>query len=86
MHFQKTILALFLSMFLIVSPAVSVAQCAMCKAVAGSNMEEEASQQRGAGLNKGILYLLGIPYAMGMVACVVWYKNRKTLGRSNDAS
>ncbi len=52
------------------------AQCAMCKASAESNMKEH-SNNFGAGLNKGILYLLSMPYILGGVGIFIWYRHRK---------
>jgi hypothetical protein len=37
----------------------------------------------GRALNKGILYLLALPYTMVMVLGVVWYRNRKALSKGN---
>ena len=58
---------------LFVSPDV-IAQCPMCKMAAESNLENGGSA--GAGLNKGILFMLSVPYII--VACLgfVWFKNR----------
>ena len=46
----------------------------MCKMAAESNLENGGSA--GAGLNKGILFMLSVPYII--VACLgfVWFKNR----------
>jgi hypothetical protein len=52
------------------------AQCAMCKATAESNMKEH-SNNFGAGLNKGILYLLAMPYLLAGVGVLIWYRHRK---------
>ncbi len=51
------------------------AQCAMCKASAESNMKEHTNNF-GAGLNKGILYLLALPYLLGGVGIFIWYRHR----------
>jgi hypothetical protein len=58
---------------------LSTAQCAMCKRVAetGYKNENNPAVRRGKSLNKGILYLLTVPYLLGAVGAVVWYKNRK---------
>jgi hypothetical protein len=48
-----------LGLFLIQNGAI--AQCAMCKAVAESNIDNN-SNSVGKGLNTGILYLMLIPY------------------------
>jgi hypothetical protein len=57
----------------------STAQCAMCKRVAETSYQNEnnPSIRRGKSLNKGILYLLSIPYLLGAVGTIVWYRNRK---------
>ena len=39
-------------------------QCAMCKAVA----EEQAEQNGGSGINAGILYIMIIPYIILFIA------------------
>lgn len=51
-----------LSFFLLIAISDQVmAQCAMCKAVATSNIENN-SNDVGKGLNDGILYLMTVPY------------------------
>lgn len=56
-----------------VSPDL-ISQCPMCKMAAESNLENGGSA--GAGLNKGILFMLSMPYII--IGCLgfVWYKNR----------
>ncbi len=68
------LIALLLICICFVSPEL-IAQCPMCKMAAESNLENGGSA--GAGLNKGILFMLTTPYII--VACLgfVWYKNRK---------
>lgn len=58
-----------------------MAQCAMCKKVAESNMENNDNKV-GRSLNSGILYMMALPYIIGGVYGVVWYKNRKK--KSNE--
>ena len=48
------------------------AQCVMCKAVAEDSAE---GGSLGRGLNSGILYLMGIPYAI--MAFFAWFVFRK---------
>jgi hypothetical protein len=57
------------------------AQCAMCRRIAESNMED--GNKRGRGLNSGILYMMSIPYLLGGVGVVIWWKYRKA-GQSSD--
>lgn len=70
----------FASLLLIVMLALgsissSYAQCAMCKAVAKSNIDSH-SNAVGKGINRGVLYLLAIPYVLAGVGGVIWYRNR----------
>jgi hypothetical protein len=51
------------------------AQCAMCRANAESNIKS-GKNDIGKGLNRGILYLLSIPYLLGGAAAVIYFKNR----------
>ncbi len=48
------------------------AQCAMCKAAVETGGE-------GDGLNKGILFLLTMPYLIAMGLGFVWWKNKKRM-------
>ena len=57
------ILSTFLILTLLLFPDTNAeAQCAMCKAVVENGSNDGLSI--GAGLNKGILYLMGIPYIL----------------------
>ena len=47
----------------------------MCKIAAESNLENGGTE--GAGLNRGILYMLSMPYIIALSLGVIWYKNRK---------
>jgi hypothetical protein len=50
------------------------AQCAMCRSSVESNITNQSSSI-GLGLNKGILYLLSLPYLMIAGVGYLWYKN-----------
>lgn len=55
-------------------------QCAMCKANLESNLNEGGSI--GKGINKGILYLMAVPYLLfGTIAYFI-YKNIKKKAKS----
>ncbi len=57
------------------------AQCAMCKAVLESNMENGGTA--AAGINDGIIYLMFIPYILiGTVGYFI-YKNYKKTSNQN---
>ena len=61
---KKYLLIIILLLILVVD---SQAQCAMCKSVVESNMEN--GDTIGIGLNDGILYLMAMPYiSLGLIA------------------
>ena len=68
---QVLIIALFLSAFLLLSTDLS-AQCSMCKAVVESSVN--GGSKMGLGLNSGILYIMGIPYILLVVAGVLLFR------------
>lgn len=53
----------------------SYGQCPMCRIAAESNLQNGGTE--GAGLNKGILYMLAMPYLLVATLGILWYKNRK---------
>ncbi|MCX6291299.1 MAG: hypothetical protein NT126_05995 [Bacteroidetes bacterium] len=53
------------------------AQCAMCRRVAETSMESNHKKEAAKSLNSGILYLLSVPYLIGAVAAMAWWKNRR---------
>ncbi|MBL4654073.1 MAG: hypothetical protein JKY53_14600 [Flavobacteriales bacterium] len=59
-------------LFTLVS-ADALGQCAMCKAVA-----ESAGEKQAEGLNKGIIFLMIVPYlVMGTIALVIRKYNKQ---------
>jgi hypothetical protein len=76
---MKKLAFVFLFSILLLDAGTSVAQCAMCKRVAETSYQNEnnPSTRRGKSLNMGILYLLSVPYLLGAVGAVVWYKNKR---------
>ncbi len=64
-------------------PNDSNGQCAMCRRIAETNMDNN-SNKVGKGLNKGILYMLCFPYLLGAAGGIIWYRNRKK--KSVDSS
>ena len=65
----------FLLAFVLLAVAVPAdAQCVMCKAVAE---DSAADGGLGAGLNKGILYLMAVPYILLSALFFVIYKKWK---------
>ncbi len=50
------------------------AQCAMCKLNAKN--ASNADNNVGRGINEGILYLMGIPYALLLVGGLVFFRKK----------
>jgi len=71
---------LFVSLVLIKTTAD--AQCAMCKAVLESNMENGGTA--AAGINNGILYLMFIPYILIGVVGYFIYRHFKKNNKTED--
>lgn len=61
----------------ILFPMIGEAQCSMCKAAVQSSMDQENSVARG--INKGILYLMAIPY---FLLAFIFRKQIATLWRA----
>lgn len=71
----KVVSLLLLSMTLSMTPVDVTAQCPMCRMSAENNLKDGGST--GKGLNKGILYMLLMPYVLVGTIGVLWYRNRK---------
>jgi len=59
---KKYTVILLVFLALVLFPQVAEAQCAMCKAAVQSSMDQPNSVAKG--LNKGILYLMAVPYVL----------------------
>lgn len=65
-----------LIMVVLLAPESAFAQCPMCKASAESSMKE--GSRVAVGLNRGILYLLAMPYLFYSVLFLIyWLKTRR---------
>lgn len=61
---------------LLMLPETALAQCPMCKASVESSMKD--GSRIAIGINKGILYLLVMPYLFyGTIFFVWWRKTRR---------
>ncbi len=65
----------FFFAFSISQPSQLAAQCPMCKISAETNMKNGGTA--GAGLNRGILYMLAAPYLLFGIIGYVYWKNNK---------
>lgn len=69
-------LLLWISVLMAVPQPVS-AQCPMCKTSLESNRKDD-QKAVGKGLNKGILYLLAMPFLLvGTVGGLYWHRQRR---------
>ncbi len=69
------VIAILISGILLFGPSIEAwAQCPMCRIGAETNLARGGTA--GAGLNKGILLLLGLPYILVGTLGYIWWKNR----------
>lgn len=79
------VMAMVVFAVLAVVPQQVPAQCSMCSLTA-ENATQNGNTQ-GKGLNKGILFLLAIPYLAAVGIGVLWYKkyrSKKTVDVDSD--
>jgi len=67
---------LIIMLFLVTSDDL-LSQCPMCRLSAEQNLKDGGTA--GKGLNKGILYMLTLPYLLVGTLGFIWFKNRKKL-------
>ena len=72
---RRSLLIFFIAGLFTLISVDTFSQCAMCRRVAETGHSNDNSAAKG--LNKGILYLLAVPYLIGGVGVFMWYKNRK---------
>lgn len=64
--------------FVLLLAGSASAQCPMCKAALSSGRGKDGTKGAvGNGINKGILFLLSMPYLLVGTAGTVWYLNRR---------
>jgi hypothetical protein len=74
---MKTIKIVCLSILLSCLFSPAIAQCAMCRQSVESNIDGE-DKTVGKGLNKGILYLMSIPYlVLGGIGYMIYKAKKK---------
>jgi hypothetical protein len=77
---KKTVFAgaltLLLGVLLSFLPLNAQAQCTMCKTQVEASRQEKDGYDT-TGLNKGILYLMTIPYVLMGTVGYFWYRNSK---------
>ena len=73
---MKKLSFVFLLLLIIFLGNEVMAQCAMCRGSLESSVSD-GSTSIAAGINKGILYLLAMPYIIIGTLAYLWYKNSK---------
>ena len=74
---RKVLIVLFIVVNVFVLSHIVQAQCPMCKAAVESSMKDKKNT-KGKGLNKGILYLLAMPYLIaGATGAGFYYRYKK---------
>lgn len=74
---QKILSVLLLAVALASAPLSDAqAQCAMCSLTAESSVKNGNTQ--GDNLNKGILFLLAVPYLAAGLVGYLWYKKYRS--------
>jgi len=63
--------------FVLATTTYVSAQCAMCQRVAETSMQDKQKEKAARSLNNGILYLMSLPYLIGGIGAVVWWKNKR---------
>jgi len=75
--FTAAKIALLVLVIMIIGTYVAEAQCPMCRMSAESNLKNGGTA--AAGLNKGIVYLLSVPYILVSLVGYLWWRNRRML-------
>jgi hypothetical protein len=70
MKYKKIIL--FIAFYILLFQYSSEAQCALCTKTA-----QQLGEKPALGLNQGILYLMGMPFAIVGFIGYRWWKNNK---------
>ena len=53
------------------------AQCALCRSSVESNRADDKLSKFGNGLNKGILFLMAVPYVLVGTVGFLWYRSSR---------
>ena len=72
---------ILIGVLLVLLPAELLAQCSMCRTSLENNVSNGGEANIAAGINKGILYLLIMPYLIIGTVTYLWYRS----SRANQA-
>ena len=75
---SKVFVFIFSLVALLVLTDVSAsAQCALCRSSVESNRSDDKLTKFGNGLNKGILFLMVVPYVLVGTVGFLWYRSSR---------
>lgn len=69
--------ALLVLIIIMIGTYAAEAQCPMCRMSAETNLKSGGTA--AAGLNKGIVYLLSLPYILVSLVGYLWWRNRRLI-------
>lgn len=72
---KSIFLALIICLLIVLFAIDASGQCPMCRAAAETNLAQGGTE--GKGLNKGILYMLTIPYLLISTIGFIYWRNKK---------
>ncbi|RDC61568.1 hypothetical protein [Adhaeribacter pallidiroseus] len=76
--FSKIIVFLFtVTLLVALADIPASAQCALCRSSVESNRADDKLSKFGNGLNKGILFLMSVPYILVGTVGFLWYRNNR---------
>lgn len=81
---QISLLALLLGLLVSFAPQAARAQCVMCKTQVEAARQERDDYDVG-GLNRGIVYMMSIPYLLMGTIGYVWYRRSKQAKQARQA-
>ena len=74
-HSKVLLISIGVVILTILGSSDLVAQCPMCRMSAESNLKDGGTA--GTGLNRGILYMLSLPYLLVSTLGILWWRNRR---------
>ncbi len=76
--YSKSLVFIFsLVLFITFANLSTSAQCVMCRSSVESNRADDKLSKFGNGLNKGILFLMTVPYVLVGTVGFLWYRNNR---------
>jgi len=74
---KKLLLLIVFSIFIGFLPAKNLkAQCSVCRATVES-ANENGESNLAKGINNGVLYLMAIPYLLGIITAIIILKQKR---------